>query len=576
MKKVVKWIAIIIAILIVLILVLPFVINVNDFRPRIESELTDALGRKVTVGNLSLSLWSGSLAADNIAISDDPAFGNAPFVKAESLKVGVNLIPLIFSKTLEVRNITLMRPQVSLLRTPAGKWNFSTLGTSPSETGSESGGGKKSAAGSPQKAAPAPGNGSSSEQSLAQNLSVGELNIRNGQISVAHTNAPSKARVYSNVDISVKNFSFTSQFPFTLSANLPGGGNAKLDGTGGPINHTDTSLTPLQAKVSVNQLDLAKSGFIDPSSGFAGLANFAGTVESDGNKARSMGDATAQHLKLSPKGTPAQSTVAMKYSTTYELQKQVGQLTQGDVSVGKASAKLSGAYDLQGESPVVNMKLNADNMPVDDLVTLLPALGVVLPSGSKLQGGTLTANLTVNGPVDKLVIAGPVKLANTKLAGFDMGSKLSAISALSGAKSGPDTSIQNLSSNVHYSPSGIQTNNVNLVLPALGTMEGNGTVSPQNALDYKMTANFNGSVVGGLTKVAGVGGNGGTIPFSITGTASDPKFMPDVKGMLGNQLGSQLQKNLGSQVPGGQNAQGVVNAIGGIFGKKKDQQQPPK
>jgi AsmA protein len=600
MKKVLKWIAIIIAILIVLILVLPFVINVNDFRPRIESELTNALGRKVTVGNLSLSLWSGSLAADNIAIADDPSFANQPFVKAESLNVGVNLIPLIFSKTLEVRNITLTRPQVSLLRTPAGKWNFSTIGSkAPENAGTPSAstqepstkpsvppksGAKKPSteqpkAGNEQKpsqsaSAPSPENKSSSEQGLEQNLSVGELNIRNGEISMADTNAPSKAHVYRNVDITVKNFSFSSQFPFTLSAGLPGGGNAKLDGNGGPINPNDASLTPLQAKISVNGFDLAKSGFFDPSSGFAGVANFAGSVESDGNQARSAGDATAEHLKLSPKGTPAQSTVAMKYNTSYELQKQVGQLS-GDVSIIKATAKLSGTYDLHGQSAVLNMKLNADNMPVDDLETLLPALGVVLPSGSKLQGGTLTANLTINGPVNQLVIAGPVKLANSKLAGFDMGSKLSAISALSGAKTGPDTSIQNFSADVHYSPSGIQTNNVDLVLPALGTLKGNGTVSPQNALDYKMTAALNGSVVSGLTKMAGVGGNGATIPLSITGTASDPKFLPDVKGLLGSQLGSQLKKNLGSQVPGGQGAQGVVNAIGGLFGKKQQQQQQP-
>jgi len=134
MKRFLKSIAIIIAILIVLVLVAPFLINVNDFRPRIESELTNALGRKVTVGNLSLSLWSGSLAADNIAIADDPAFSNAAFVKAESLNVGVNMIPLIFSKTLQVRDLTLTRPQVSLLRTPAGKWNFSTIGTKPSQS----------------------------------------------------------------------------------------------------------------------------------------------------------------------------------------------------------------------------------------------------------------------------------------------------------------------------------------------------------------------------------------------------------------------------------------------------------
>jgi len=588
MKKALKWIGIIVAVLIVIVLVLPFLINVNAFRPRIESELTNALGRKVTVGNLSLSLWSGSLAADNIAIADDPAFGNAPFVKADALNVGVNVIPLIMSKTLEIREITLTRPQVTLLRTPAGKWNFSTLGnqaaapgTAPAATqtdasskpGPSNPNQNKAAPGKQTEpaSAPSPEQKSSSEQGLEQNLSVGKLNIRSGQISVADTNAPGKPRIYKNVDVSVKDFSFSSQFPFELTGDLPGGGNVKLDGTGGAINRADTSLTPLQAKISVNQLDLAKSGFIDPSSGFSGLVNFAGTVQSDGNQARSAGSATADKLKLSPKGTPAQSAISMKYATVYELQKQTGQLTQGDVSVGKASAKLSGTYDLRGSAPVLNMKLNADNMPVNDLQTLLPALGVTLPSGSSLQGGTLSADLTISGPVTQMVIAGPVKLANTKLAGFDMGSKMSAISALTGAKTGPDTSIQNFSSNVRYSPTGIQTENVNLVLPALGTVTGSGTVSPQNALDYKMKASLNGSVVSGASKLAGLSGNGATIPFFIQGTASDPKFVPDVKGMVGSQLSNQLSNRLGSQVPGGQNAQGAVKALGGLFGKKKKQ-----
>jgi AsmA protein len=588
MKRALKWVGIIVVILIVVVLVLPFLINVNAFRPRIESELTNALGRKVTVGNLSLSFWSGSLAADNIAIADDPAFGSAPFVKAEALNVGVNMIPLIFSKTLEVRDITLTRPQVALLRTPAGKWNFSTIGNSSSGSAepsnsspqpSQSNQPSQPAPSSNQKApaqsaqqsgsAPSPENKSASEQSLEQNLSVGQLNIRNGQISMADTNAPGKARIYKNVDVSVKNFSFTSQFPFTLSGELPGGGNMKLDGTAGPINRSDASLTPLQAKVSVNQLDLAKSGFIDPSSGFSGLVNFAGTLESDGNQARSMGDATADKLKLSPKGTPAQRPVALKYATTYSLQKESGQLTQGDVSVGKASAKLSGSYDLHGPTAVLHMKLNADSMPVDDLQTLLPALGVTLPSGSSLQGGTLSADFTVDGPVDKMVITGPVKLANTKLAGFDMGSKLAAISALSGAKTGPDTSIQNFSSDVRYSPAGVQTQNINLILPALGTVTGSGTVSPQNALDYKMTADLSGSVVSGVSQMAGLSGKGASIPFFIQGTAADPKFIPDVKGIVGSQLKNQLGQRLGSQVPGGQNAQGVVNSITGLFGKKK-------
>jgi AsmA protein len=585
MKRALKWIGIVVVILIVIVLMLPFLIDVNSFRPRIESELTNALGRKVTLGNLSLSLWSGSLAADDIAIADDSAFSTSPFIRAKALNVGVEVVPLILSKTLHVTDLTLSEPQVALLRDRSGKWNFSTLGNAaPARKGgaeTEAGGapsksaaqtGNKSAPGAGQSgnqsaANPAEASNPHSEQSIEQSLSVNKLSVKNGQVSVADTNSRAKAHVYRNVNITVKNFSFGSQFPFTLSADLPGGGTAKLDGTAGPINSTDAALTPLDAKVSVKSLDLAASGFVDPSSGIAGVANFDGNLKSDGNQARSNGNATADKLKLSPKGSPAPRTVAMRYATTYELQKQTGQLT-GDVTVGKAVAKLSGTYDLRGESAVLNMKLNAENMPVDDLETLLPALGVVLPSGSSLQGGTLSSDLTISGPVNRLVIAGPVKLQNTKLAHFDMASKLSAISALGGTKTGPDTSIQNFSSNVNISPSGIQTQNIDLVIPAIGTMTGNGSVSPQNTLDYKMTASLSGSVATGLSQLAGGQGKGASIPFFIQGTASDPKFVPDVKGMLGNQLSNRL----GSQVPGGQNAQGVVNSITGLFGKKKPKQ----
>jgi AsmA protein len=298
--------------------------------------------------------------------------------------------------------------------------------------------------------------------------------------------------------------------------------------------------------------------------------NFSGNIDSDGAQAHSKGEGNADGLQLSPKGKPASKPVALKYATTYNLQKESGQLTQGDVSVGKAIAKLSGTYDTHGTAAVLNMKLNADNMPVEDLQTLLPALGIELPKGSSLQGGTLSSDLTINGPVNQLVIAGPVKLANTKLAGFDLGSKLSAISALSGAKTGSDTSIQNFSSDVHYSPSGVQTQNINLVIPAIGTITGAGTMSPQNALDYRMSAALNGAMVGGLSKMAGLGANSATIPFFIQGTASDPKFLPDVKGIVSGQLGG-LTKKLGTNVPGGQNTQGVVDALGGLFGKKKKQ-----
>src|SRR5262249_49287913 len=125
MKRILKIAAIVIGVLIVIAIALPFVIDANTFRPKLETELTEALGRQVKVGNLSLSLLSGSVSADDISIADDPQFGGTPFVKAKSLKVGVEMIPLIFSKMLNVTELTLIEPQINLVRSADGdKWNF--------------------------------------------------------------------------------------------------------------------------------------------------------------------------------------------------------------------------------------------------------------------------------------------------------------------------------------------------------------------------------------------------------------------------------------------------------------------
>ena len=89
-----------------------------------------------------------------------------------------------------------------------------------------------------------------------------------------------------------------------------------------------------------------------------------------------------------------------------------------------------------------------------------------------------------------------------------------------------------------------------------------------------MTASLSGGAVSGLTQLAGIGGKGGSIPFFIQGTTSDPKFVPDVKGMVGSQLKGGLGGALGG-LTGGKNTSGntpsPVDALGGLFGKKKKQ-----
>jgi AsmA protein len=248
-----------------------------------------------------------------------------------------------------------------------------------------------------------------------------------------------------------------------------------------------------------------------------------------------------EKLQVVKKGAPAGKTVQVQYSVTHDVVRQTGTLTQGEITMGKAVAHLTGTYDARSTTTSVNLKLEGQGLPVDDLEAMLPAVGVILPSGSQLKGGTLALNFTITGPVDKLVTTGTVRMENSALAGFNLGSKLSAISALSGkgAAQQKDTVIQSFSANVRVAPEGTRADNINLIAPTLGNATGAGTVSPSNALDFKMKAD--------------------NIPFLIQGTTSDPKFVPDVKGMAGGLLQNALSGN----------KTGQKNPLSGVSGMLK-------
>lgn len=553
MNRTLKIVGIVVVVVILIVIAIPFFIDANAFRPKLESELTEVLGRQVKVGNLSLSLLSGSVGADDISIADDPAFSKTPFVQAKSLKVGVELIPLVFSKTLNVTNLTLNSPEISLVKAEnSDKWNFSSLGGNnkskpATEAPAPAQNPKTGAATSNPSSEPA-----ASTPSASPNLSIAKLNVNDGRLTVSRQGTSDKPRVYDKVTIALSDFSFTSSFPFSVTARLPGDGNLKLDGKAGPIDASDAAKTPLDAKVTVQKMNLAESGFIDPAAGIAGIADFDGTVVSDGHIAKTNGTLKATSLQVVKKGSPAGRPVQVNYTVNYDLAKEAGTIGQCEIAMGKAISHLTGTYDAHGKVTVVNLKLIGQGMPVDDLEAMLPALGVVLPPKSQLKGGDLNTDLTIVGPVDKLVTAGNIKMQNTTLANFNLGSKLAAISALSGKSNatGNDTTIQNFSSNVRVAPDGTRADNINLTVPAIGVVTGAGVVSPSNELAFKLNAN-----VGGM----------GAVPIAVSGTTSDPKFMPDVKGLATGLLNNALK---GQGVNGQQNP---VNTVMGLFNKKKPQ-----
>jgi len=567
----------IVLVLLLIVLALPLFINANQFKPTLETQLATALGRTVGIGDISLSIFSGGVTVSDVSIADDPAFSKSPFLTTKSLSVGVELLPLIFSKKLEVRSLKVKDPEVNLIHGANGTWNYSSLG------------GNAGAANSATKSsAPNPGSAPA-----AGALSVGKLSIENGKIIVSAAGSSAKPSIYQNVDLEASDLSYTSQFPFKLTATGPGNAALKLEGKAGPMNSADASLTPLSATLEVEHLDLASTGFLDASSGIGGVVDFKGDLSSDGSQLNSKGTVKATKLKISAAGAPSSVPVNIDYATTYALKSQSGNLNQGDIHIGNALARLNGAYNTATEPAKLDMRLNAQAMPVTDLEGFLPAVGVVVPSGSKLDGGSLTANLTVSGPVDKLVISGPVNLSNAKLAGFSLKSKLGALGSIpglgggGGGSGGSDTDIQTLSATVRNDPSGTKIDSLNLVMPSLGTVTGNGTVSAAGQLNFKLVANLAGAA-GALTGMAGAagaaggklggavgaftgggGGGGGSshgIPFIVQGTTSNPQVIPDTKAIAVNAAKGAI--------PGGQGGTtgAAASALGGLLGKKKTPQ----
>jgi AsmA protein len=552
-KKLLVILAAVIVLLIVVIVALPFLIDVNRFKPTLEADLSSALGRKVGIGNIQLAILSGGITVDNVSIADDPAFSRSPFVKAKQLTAGVELIPLIFSKRLEVRSITVTDPEVWLLRSSSGTWNFSSLGGSGSKT-------------APSKDDPPSARG---------DFSVAKLKISNGKVIVGTASARGKTQTYQDVNFEASNLSYTSQFPFQLSARTPGSGTLKVEGKAGPLDRNDVSLTPLNAKMDVAHLDLAATGFVDSSSGLAGLIDFQGDLASDGRQMTSKGSAKADKIKVAVAGSPSRVPVNVDYATDYDLRRQAGRLKQGDLRVGKALAHLTGTYDASGAATTVQMKLSGQGMPVADLQGALPAAGITLPSGASLESGSLDVNLALSGPLDKLVITGPVNLSNGKLAGFNLKSKLGALSSfagLGGGGGGADTDIQTLSANLRVDPQGTHADNLNLVAPAIGTITGDANISSGGQLNCKMLAKLaasTGSPVSSITSALSSFTGGGTsqsggIPFTITGTTSNPVFMPDVAGVVG----SAVKGRTGASTSPADTASGI---LGGLLGKKKSQ-----
>ena len=308
MKAIAKWVGITIGLLLLIVISLPFLINVDQFRPTLQSELSSALGREVTLGNLHLKILTGEVTADDLSVAEDPAFGKPAFLRAKSLHVGAEILPFLLSRKLIVNALVIDQPEISLVQSPSGDWNFSSLG-------------RQDQSGAGESSAPSAG--------MPLDLSVKLVKVNNGRLSLRRTVGHWKPLALEQVNIELRDFSAASAFPFRSPRRCVGGGAIKLDGKAGPINPTDSAMTPVSLHLNVTQLDLARSGMSDVAPDVTGLVSFDGSGESDGVTMRLEAKLKGEKMKLAKNGTPAASSARSRFRRAARSSKALGNRQQG-------------------------------------------------------------------------------------------------------------------------------------------------------------------------------------------------------------------------------------------------------
>src|SRR5579862_3923202 len=322
------------ALVLFVILALPHLVDVDRFRPQLESRLASYLGREVHLGHMELSLLAGGARVEQISIADDPAFNNSNFLEAKSLGVGVSLASLIFSRSLHVTSLTLDEPRVTAIQSADGKWNFSTLANQSSDDEADA-------------------LWSDAIASSKNSFVLDHLRISNATIQLGTSHSEAQRTTLKNVNLELKNVSFENAMSFVVSANA-GSGRVQIQGQAGPIDRDDLEQTPFHANVKATKADLTEILSLGHSA-MAGILNLNGTISSDGHSLHSEGTASASKLRLINGVQPVNQTVSLRYQTDYSVAKEAGVIHNSEILVGKSAASFSGTYSTRGQNPIVHI-----------------------------------------------------------------------------------------------------------------------------------------------------------------------------------------------------------------------------
>ena len=244
------------------LLIVPHLIDVEQFKPRIEQLVTEKTGYPLKIlGTIDLSVfpWVG-LNFTDLVLNNPEDFQEKKFLNIKNFEARLKVLPLL-SKRVEISRFIIDQPEVLLTRNDKGFWNWQG-------TGSFSAAGQKAATGkgdaSPDQTESKPATQPEAPKQLGiESLLVGEFALTNGKV-VVDDQLNKTTRELSDINLTLQDVSLDKPIFITLLAHLDDN-PVELTGSVGPVT-PDPLTSRIRFDIDIDlfkTLALNTSGYIE-------------------------------------------------------------------------------------------------------------------------------------------------------------------------------------------------------------------------------------------------------------------------------------------------------------------------
>jgi len=376
-------------VIIAALLLIPMFVDVQKYKPMLESRVTEATGRPFSVGDdlrLSLFPWAGVSFSD-LRLGNPAGFAEKNFVTVKSFEVRIKLLPLI-SKDIQIKRFVLNEPSIVLVKNEKGRANWEQ----PQQPGKDTptGKGKKS---------PVPDTGKFELPISA--LTVGNLAINNGSALWEDRTTGTRKEI-SQINLALKDVSLERPFTLTFSA-LVDQKPISIDGSVGPLGRGFQAATiPVDLSLkALKQLALRMKGSLENPLTNPGVNM---DIEIAEFSPRELVAALGQQFPVKTSDPKALNSIAVKTHVKADSAKV--SLTKGVINLDQSKLNFS-ATASQFSRPNLKFDLDLDQINLD---RYMPPPGDQSPvdktAGQAKSGGQKT-NYT---PLRRMILDGTAKI----------------------------------------------------------------------------------------------------------------------------------------------------------------------